>query len=143
MSASLPRRDLDLRSLKALAHPLRQRILYHLAFVGEANSTSIAKAFDENTGATSYHLRQLAAAGLVEEVSERGGKRERWWRVIPLDLRVAPTHDTSGEQMRTLSDEWDWIEVERDHQLVRRYRPGTIGSGRFTMSQCSQAQPRG
>jgi hypothetical protein len=33
-----------------------------------------------NSGATSYHLRQLAAAGFIEEDSEWGNARERWWK---------------------------------------------------------------
>jgi predicted ArsR family transcriptional regulator len=33
-----------------------------------------------NTGATSYHLRQLAEHGFVEEQAERGNGRDRWWR---------------------------------------------------------------
>ena len=34
----------------------------------------------ESSGATSYHLRQLAAYGFVEEVEGQGTARERWWR---------------------------------------------------------------
>jgi hypothetical protein len=33
-----------------------------------------------NTGATSYHLRQLADAGLVLEDDSRGNARDRWWQ---------------------------------------------------------------
>ncbi|NEE42348.1 transcriptional regulator, partial [Streptomyces sp. SID7982] len=33
-------------------------------------------------GATSYHLRQLAEAGLVEDAPELGKGRERWWRAV-------------------------------------------------------------
>lgn len=33
-----------------------------------------------NSGTASYHLRQLGAAGFVEEDTERGNARERWWR---------------------------------------------------------------
>lgn len=118
--SDLPHRDLDLKALKALAHPLRQRILYHLAFVGKATSTSVARAFGENTGATSYHLRQLAAAGLIQEVPGERGRRQRWWRIVPLDLG-SQDQDASDAETRRLSDEWAWLQVERDHQLVRRY----------------------
>jgi DNA-binding transcriptional ArsR family regulator len=114
----LPRRNLDVRALKALAHPLRQRIFYHLAFSGEATATSVARAFGENTGATSYHLRRLADAGLIEEVPKATGGRERRWRIVPLDLR-APAGGADEEGR--LSDEWSLLQLDRDERLVRRF----------------------
>src|SRR5690349_5294051 len=50
----------DPAALKALGHPLRQQILRHLHRDGPATATTLAAALGENTGATSYHLRQLA-----------------------------------------------------------------------------------
>lgn len=35
-----------------------------------------------NSGTASYHLRQLGAAGFVDEDTERGNARERWWRSV-------------------------------------------------------------
>ena len=46
---------------------------------GPATATALAATLGTNTGATSYHLRKLAAVGLVEETGEGRG-RERWWR---------------------------------------------------------------
>lgn len=69
--------------LKALAHPLRKRILRHLSRNGPGTSTTLARDLDENSGITSYHLRLLASNGLVEEVPERRRGRERWWRMTP------------------------------------------------------------
>ncbi|MCW6010431.1 helix-turn-helix domain-containing protein [Micromonospora sp. CPCC 205371] len=63
-----------------LAHPLRSRLLSALRMDGPATSTKLAEAMDTNTGATSYHLRQLAAVGLVVEEPGHGHGRERWWR---------------------------------------------------------------
>lgn len=70
----------DLESLKALAHPLRVRILHVLTTQGAQTSSSLAVELDESTGTTSYHLRQLEAAGFIAEDAERGTARERWWR---------------------------------------------------------------
>lgn len=70
---------LDVRAIRALAHPLRARLLSTLRTDGPATSTSLAQALDTNSGATSYHLRRLAAVGLVEE-TDAGRGRERWWR---------------------------------------------------------------
>lgn len=72
----------DAAALRALRHPLRKRIMRVLNRDGPATATSLARVLDENTGATSYHLRQLAAYGFVEEAPEHGTGRERWWRVL-------------------------------------------------------------
>ena len=66
--------------MRALAHPLRLRILRLLQQDGPATATSLAAACDESTGSTSFHLRQLAKYGFIEELADRGGPRERWWQ---------------------------------------------------------------
>jgi DNA-binding transcriptional ArsR family regulator len=71
---------LDAQLLRALAHPMRNRILGLLRAYGPATATTLAKRLGVNTGATSYHLRQLAHAGLVLEDDSRGNARDRWWR---------------------------------------------------------------
>jgi len=77
-----PERDvvLDARLLRALAHPMRNRILGLLRLNGPATATTLAERLGVNTGATSYHLRQLANAGLVVEDDSRGNARDRWWK---------------------------------------------------------------
>jgi len=65
-------------SLRALAHPLRSRILAQLRVHGEATATALAAALDTHTGATSYHLRRLEAAGLVEDTGHGTGRRRVW-----------------------------------------------------------------
>ena len=57
----------DLAALKALAQPRRQRMLQHLTLHGPATSATLARALGLNTGSTSYHLRELARYGFVEE----------------------------------------------------------------------------
>ncbi len=65
-------------SLRALAHPLRSRILAQLRVHGEATATSLAASLGTHTGATSYHLRRLEAAGLVEDTGHGDGRRRVW-----------------------------------------------------------------
>lgn len=71
---------LDARSLRGLAHPLRIRLLGSLRRDGPATASQLAEQLNESSGATSYHLRQLAAHGFVEDAPELGKGRERWWR---------------------------------------------------------------
>ena len=71
---------LDAAGLRALAHPLRVRMLSRLRSYGPATPSMLARDLGESSGATSYHLRQLLAHGFVVEDTERGTRRERWYR---------------------------------------------------------------
>src|SRR5699024_9399193 len=73
---------LSARTLRVLAHPLRLRMLGLLRIDGAATASGLAQRVGESSGTTSWHLRQLAAAGLVEQDTELGNKRERWWRAV-------------------------------------------------------------
>ncbi|MFF3164503.1 helix-turn-helix domain-containing protein [Streptomyces sp. NPDC003273] len=81
--------QLTARNLRGVAHPLRVRILTVLRTEGPATATTLARRLDLNTGATSYHLRQLAEYGFIVEAPSRGGRRERWWQAAHVNT-VAP-----------------------------------------------------
>lgn len=67
--------------MRALAHPARLAIMEHLAGpAADATATDCAEVVGLSPSATSYHLRALAKAGLVEEAPSRGDGRERVWR---------------------------------------------------------------
>jgi DNA-binding transcriptional ArsR family regulator len=70
----------DPEALRALAHPLRGRLLASLRLDGPATASMLARRYGESSGATSYHLRMLARYGFVEDDPGHGGARERWWR---------------------------------------------------------------
>jgi DNA-binding transcriptional ArsR family regulator len=70
----------DVRALRALAHPLRSRLLGQLRTNGPATASQLGRVVGESSGSTSYHLRQLEQYGFVEEIEGRGNARERWWR---------------------------------------------------------------
>ena len=75
------------QQMKALTHPVRVRMLGMLRIDGPATATTLADRLGLNTGATSYHLRQLAQAGFVVE-DHRARQRPR-----PLVEGRAPDHD--------------------------------------------------
>jgi DNA-binding transcriptional ArsR family regulator len=102
---------LDSASLKALAHPLRVQLLGLLRADGPSTATGLAGRTGESSGTTSYHLRQLAGAGLVTEAAERGNGRERWWRAAQDSTRL----DASG---------WS----EEDLPVVRAYMGAIAGT---------------
>ncbi|MBB4935196.1 DNA-binding transcriptional ArsR family regulator [Lipingzhangella halophila] len=104
----------DPAALKALAHPRRQRILEHLAWYGAATSATLARALGLNTGATSYHLRELARHGFVEETHSDGAHgRERWWRPANRDIRF-PARSEQDTSVRSVLDEMGRLAIARD-----------------------------
>lgn len=70
----------DLETLRALAHPLRMRLLVALRLDGPATASELGRRFGESSGATSYHLRQLHRYGFVEDDDGPRSRRERRWR---------------------------------------------------------------
>lgn len=96
--------------LRALAHPVRLRMLGLLRVNGPATASSLAQRLGLNSGATSYHLRQLADHGFIEDDHERGNGRERWWRASHSSTRV-----DEGSAQRT---EQEQDEVEAYLQTV-------------------------
>ncbi|AWB95175.1 ArsR family transcriptional regulator [Agromyces badenianii] len=98
-------------SLKSLAHPLRVRIYDELSAYGPLTASALAARLGESSGATSYHLRQLARAGLVREDESRGKGRERWWERRPgsisiPDARDLPPGSADRLAVRLVEDEW-------------------------------------
>jgi DNA-binding transcriptional ArsR family regulator len=113
-------RTVDTAALKALGHPVRQRILRHLGRNGPANSAVLSRELGESTGTLSYHLRLLQHEGFIEEATDRAFGRERWWRRLPLDLRW-PARDSLPEEERPLLDEITRVKAAEDLDLVHRF----------------------
>ena len=79
----------DARTMRALAHPARIEIVEHLSVTGEAvTATQCAGMVGLSPSATSYHLRELAKYGLVEQAPSRGDGRERLWRSTNASLWI-------------------------------------------------------
>lgn len=91
---------LDAAALRVLAHPLRSRILARLRLGGPATATDLAAQLATNSGATSYHLRRLEAAGLVADTGEGAGRR-RLWRASTTSHTYAPSEVAGDEDAET------------------------------------------
>ncbi|WP_431916155.1 ArsR/SmtB family transcription factor [Nonomuraea jabiensis] len=88
MATEENRRIKDLDTLKALGHPLRMKLYRALKVAGTATASQLADQVDEAVSLVSYHLRKLAAHGLIEEApARRGDARERWWQ--PADDNIS------------------------------------------------------
>jgi len=69
-------------ALRAIAHPLRQRILLELAILKYGRAADLARILDQPANAVSFHLRALAKAGLIIEAPEHArDRRDRVWQL--------------------------------------------------------------
>jgi predicted ArsR family transcriptional regulator len=73
----------DPKALRALAHPIRLRLVGLLRIQGQLTATQASEFLGESSASCSFHLRQLAKYGLVEEAGG-GQRRERPWRATTM-----------------------------------------------------------
>ena len=71
----------DPRVLRAIAHPVRNRILTELSAGGPMRAADLARELGIPANQASFHLRQLAKYGLIEEAPEAArDQRDRVWK---------------------------------------------------------------
>jgi DNA-binding transcriptional ArsR family regulator len=124
------RRMRDANTLRALAHPVRIQLLEELALVGPMTATELAARVGESAANCSWHLRQLARYGYVEEAGGGAGRRRPWkavlrrnqWEQSPDDAELAAAGDTLAEVV--LSREVAALEQWRSavHQDLPQWR---------------------
>nr|WP_107058621.1 helix-turn-helix domain-containing protein [Streptomyces rimosus] len=96
-------------------HEVRRALLDLLAEVGTVTATDAAARLGYSSGLCSFHLRQLARHGLIEEAPHRGG-RARPWRLTRHDSTPGtPEEEQFGNLARGLEDEsWQRWVAQRD-----------------------------
>jgi len=99
----------DPQALRALAHPVRLRLIGLLRNEGPATATLLGRRLGESSGTTSYHLRELARYGFVAEEVGRGTGRERWWRA---------QHRMTSWQAEDFADEGSEVVDELNRQII-------------------------
>ena len=107
------------QQMKALTHPVRVRMLGMLRIDGPATATTLAARLGLNTGATSYHLRQLAQHGFVVEDAERGNARDRWWKAAHRFTRTELTRPADPDAAETLDAYLQSVVVVMTQNLQR------------------------
>jgi DNA-binding transcriptional ArsR family regulator len=125
----------DVRVLRAIAHPVRNRILSEMAATGPARAADIARDLGIPANQASFHLRQLAKYGLVEEAPDEGrDRRDRVWRLVApegfaLDmgtLEQEPGGKAAVSVFRRQSTAWAHQVVEAAYSP--EHEPGTTQS---------------
>ena len=114
----------DGQVLAALAHPLRVALLYQLNALGSRTASQCAQALGETPANCSYHLRQLAKAGLVAR-DEAADGRERPWRSVYTGLGLRPPVDDPDPEVvtaaRAARASLANLEIEEHARLARQY----------------------
>ncbi|WJY00047.1 ArsR/SmtB family transcription factor [Curtobacterium sp. SP.BCp] len=113
-------RILDVAALKALAHPLRARLLDLLSQYGPSTATTLGERLGESSGSTSYHLRQLEKHGLVHELPDRGTARDRWWQRTEGRFSIGgPGTDLPSTAQQTATQLAGLSVMDSENDLVR------------------------
>jgi DNA-binding transcriptional ArsR family regulator len=119
----------DPRALRALAHPLRGRLLGVLRLDGPSTATQLGYRLGESSGSTSYHLRQLAAYGFVEDMPGEGNGRERWWRALHRSTHWETSDFLADPAAREVVDELLLMQVEQRRKTLAAYIDQRRGRG--------------
>jgi predicted transcriptional regulator len=118
----------DPRALRALAHPVRMQLVGLLRSEGPLTATRAGELLGESSGSCSFHLRQLAKYGLVEEAG--GGRgRERPWQATAMftawpDVADSPELDAASGLLRSViadiyfQNMMRWLEVRSDEPMA-------------------------
>lgn len=117
MESDGPRTLTDARELRALSHPVRLALLEALGD-GPLTATQAGELIGESPTTCSFHLRQLARYGFVEEAG--GGRgRARPWRVTRRGWS-APARPEDPAWTRA-SQALDRVLLDRYVQRLRRF----------------------
>jgi DNA-binding transcriptional ArsR family regulator len=81
MSAPPTRNLREPQALRAIAHRVRIRLLEELGSGGPATATQLSERVGQSPANCSWHLRQLARYGFVEEAGGGTG-RQRPWKIV-------------------------------------------------------------
>lgn len=127
----------EVRRIRALAHPLRLRILDLLSERGELTATQVSDVVAESPANCSFHLRTLALYGYVEEASGGEG-RNRPWRAVHGSVRW-DSADADPEAALAMGAA-DEVMDARAYERLRSWRarasdaPRPWQEGAFTMA---------
>jgi DNA-binding transcriptional ArsR family regulator len=94
----------DIESLRAVAHPIRSKMLAMLRYEGPATASELGRRLGESSGSASYHLRQLARYGFIEEDAEQPNRRDKRWRAASRFTSWSRADMSSDPEGREIND---------------------------------------
>ncbi|WP_246142468.1 winged helix-turn-helix domain-containing protein [Nocardioides rubriscoriae] len=118
----------DPQVLRAIAHPMRNRILNELSAQGPMRAADVARTLDVPANQASFHLRQLAKYGLVEEdPAAARDRRDRVWRAVSdsgftiniEEIEAAPGGPAAADVFRRTASAWAQYVVQQAYEGER------------------------
>ena len=85
----------DPQAMRALTHPVRLALLEVLNLEGQLTATQAGELIGEPPNTCSFHFRQLAKYGFVEEAGPAPG-RSRPWRLTTSRMHYSDLHEDSA-----------------------------------------------
>jgi DNA-binding transcriptional ArsR family regulator len=117
----------DVETLRAVAHPIRSRLLGVLRYEGPATASQLGRRLDESSGSTSYHLRQLARYGFVEEDPEQPNRRDKRWRATHAMTSWSRAELSASPEGREVSDAFERRQILVALDRFQRWFAGRDG----------------
>jgi DNA-binding transcriptional ArsR family regulator len=107
----------DSRAIRALAHPLRLDLLEVLAKAGgPTTAAACGRILGVSQANCSFHLRQLAKYGFVEDAGPGDDRRERLWQVVTTHVAV-----DSALADPVVAEHFNKVAVRREFDRVLEY----------------------
>jgi hypothetical protein len=142
----------DPKTLRALAHPLRWKLLDVLATYGPSTATRCAELLSESVASCSYHLNMLAQYGFVAEVPGKGRqkpwrlvRREQSWSSIGMDDEAALAAEAAGDAFleKEFASIRERFRIKDREPLEWREQMGTFATTEFlTIEEAAELQAR-
>jgi len=107
----------DPKAIRALAHPLRLDLLELLGAGGPATAAQCGRMLGASQASCSFHLRQLAKYGFVEDAGPGHDRRERQWRVADPRLSIRTGSGSDGAVRRHI----ERLVIEREMRAILDY----------------------
>ncbi|MCD0445372.1 helix-turn-helix domain-containing protein [Glycomyces sp. A-F 0318] len=122
-SAGLPRRELrEATVLRALAHPVRLHLLEELGALDRATATELAERLGESPANCSWHLRQLAKHGFIEEAGGGAGRQRPWKLVAQSNIVTGEDEAEGGTELAAAHDELLNVVIDREVEALRGWQ---------------------
>jgi DNA-binding transcriptional ArsR family regulator len=115
----------DPQAIRALAHPVRLDLLETLAAGGPATAAECGRALGVSQASCSFHLRQLARYGFVDDAGPGEDRRERRYR-----LRATPTTVQAAAGSDAVRRQLERLVIEREAKAAIDYLPQRASENR-------------
>jgi hypothetical protein len=119
------RRITDPLALRAVAHPLRLKLIGLVGISGTLTATQAAATLDSTPAVTAYHLRTLAKYGFVEDAGSESA-RERPWKLTDRGASFSWDNDDPAGRVMSMIAYDEWFEHVRRFQEHRDEYPADV-----------------